>query len=117
MPYTCEWERPDSPTKTLGQDAMLKYYKDRSVAGWCRFYLDNPGEESPELRAAIQTLADSCQTKQKPAHKVERDRLARRWQAEAAARSTRDVAALTPYQGGHLVMHGWADGRELAQAA
>ena len=93
-PYTPEWAREDSPTKGLSTEAMLKYYKDHSVAGWCRFYLENPGETSPELLAAIQALYDACVVKQKPAHKLQRELLARRWQTEAYARNTTGLEPL-----------------------
>jgi hypothetical protein len=71
----------------MRRDEMVKFYKEESVRGWCRFYLADPGDMSEGLRDAIRELLEACGVKEKPGHRAQREALRRAWQTEAAQRN------------------------------
>lgn len=67
--YTCEWERPDSPTKAMSQSQMIAYYKGESVHSDCRFYLETQTGMPLDLRVAFCELFEATASKTKPEHR------------------------------------------------
>lgn len=84
--YTPVWTRPDSPTASLNNTDMLKYYKSRDVADSCAFSLRAGGRHLPEhVLHAYEALAEAVfvSRKETPAHRRELARVRSLWRTWA----------------------------------
>ena len=86
--YTCEWERENSPTRTMTETAMRAYYKAHSVAGDCAFAL-RPGVGTVPVDilagwCALESAITAADGKETAAHRTMRDQLRAAWRNASA---------------------------------
>ena len=77
--YICEWEKDDSPTRTMSEKEAREYFKAHSVAGDCRFSLRDDTTLPDDIVRGWQKLLDQVYAvrKETNAHRQTRDALRR----------------------------------------
>lgn len=84
--YVCEWERIDSPTRTMTDTAARDYYKAHSVRGDARFALRADSTYPPDLQESWRQLiaAIDATGKETASHRQTRDAIRSAWRLYTA---------------------------------